>query len=89
MAVGLTELGSFRAAVAIVFGSVPGLTGTVVGLWVTGTTLNTLSFLGAIVSVIGALCISMLFSLIATPTVYCLIMRLREKPAGQELAPHE
>jgi len=39
--------------------------------------------------VIGALCISMLFSLIATPTVYYLMLRLREQPAIQKLAPHE
>jgi multidrug efflux pump subunit AcrB len=41
------------------------------------------------IGIIGALCISMVFSLIATPTVYCLIMRLREKPAIQKLEPHE
>jgi CzcA family heavy metal efflux pump len=32
------------------------------------------------IGVIGALAISMLFSLIATPTVYCLIARLRPQP---------
>jgi hypothetical protein len=31
----------------------------------------------------------MAFSLIATPTVYCLIMRLREKPAVRKLEPHD
>jgi CzcA family heavy metal efflux pump len=156
----LLEFRSFREPVAIVFGSVLALTGTVGALWLTGTTLNIASFLGAIIGVgivakngilmldlvdhhlaagasieealvrsgrrrlrpilmttlatalamlplawgighgadmlrplaigiIGALCISMLFSLIATPTVYCLIMRLREKPAVQKLTPHE
>jgi multidrug efflux pump subunit AcrB len=156
----LLEFRSFREPIAIVFGSVLALTGTVGVLWLTGTTLNIVSFLGAIIGVgivakngilmldlvdhhlsggasieealarsgrrrlrpilmttfatalamlplawgighgadmlrplaigiIGALCISMLFSLIATPTVYCLIMRLREKPAVQKLAPHE
>jgi CzcA family heavy metal efflux pump len=156
----LLEFRSFREPFAILFGSVLALTGTVGALWLTGTTLNIVSFLGAIIGVgivakngilmldlvdhhlaegasieealvrsgrrrlrpilmtslatmlamlplawgighgadmlrplaigiIGALCISMLFSLIATPTVYCLIMRLREKPAVQKLAPHE
>jgi multidrug efflux pump subunit AcrB len=156
----LLEFRSFREPVAIVFGSVLALTGTVGALWLTGTTLNIVSFLGAIIGVgivakngilmldlvgqhlaggasveealvrsgqrrlrpilmttlatalamlplawgighgadmlrplaigiIGALCISMVFSLIATPTVYCLIMRLREKPAAQKLAPLE
>ena len=41
------------------------------------------------IGLIGALCISMAFSLIATPTVYCLIMRLREKPAVRKLEPHD
>jgi len=153
----LLEFRSFREPVAIVFGSVLALTGTVGALWLTGTTLNIVSFLGAIIGVgivakngilmldlvdhhlaggasieealvrsgrrrlrpilmttlatalamlplawgighgadmlrplaigiIGALCISMLFSLIATPTVYCLIMRLGEKPAVRKLA---
>ncbi len=156
----LLEFRSFREPVAIVFGSVLALTGTVGALWLTGTTLNIVSFLGAIIGVgivakngilmldlvdhhlaagasieealvrsgrrrlrpilmttfttalamlplawgighgadmlrplaigiIGALCISMLFSLIATPTVYCLIMRLREKPVVQKLALRE
>lgn len=156
----LLEFRSFREPFAILFGSVLALTGTVGALWLTGTTLNIVSFLGAIIGVgivakngilmldlvdhhladgasieealvrsgrrrlrpilmtslatalamlplawgighgadmlrplaigiIGALCISMIFSLIATPTVYCLIMRLREKPAVQKLAPHE
>ena len=41
------------------------------------------------IGIIGALCISMVFSLIATPTVYCLIMRLREKPVVRKLEAHE
>jgi CzcA family heavy metal efflux pump len=156
----LLEFRSFREPFAILFGSVLALTGTVGTLWLTGTTLNIVSFLGAIIGVgivakngilmldlvdhhlaggasieealvrsgrrrlrpilmtslatalamlplawgighgadmlrplaigiIGALCISMIFSLIATPTVYCLIMRLREKPAVRQLEPHE
>jgi multidrug efflux pump subunit AcrB len=156
----LLEFRSFREPFAILFGSVLALTGTVGALWLTGTTLNIVSFLGAIIGVgivakngilmldlvdhhlaegasieealvrsgrrrlrpvlmtslatalamlplawgighgadmlrplaigiIGALCISMVFSLIATPTVYCLIMRLREKPAVRKLEPHE
>jgi len=156
----LIEFRSFREPFAIVFGSVLALTGTVAGLWLTGTTLNIVSFLGAIIGVgivakngilmldlvghhlskgatleealvrsgqrrlrpilmttsatalamlplawgighgadmlrplaiglIGALCISMLFSLIATPTVYCLMMRSRERPAPHNPTPHE
>jgi Cu/Ag efflux pump CusA len=38
------------------------------------------------IAVIGALCISVLLSLVATPTVYFLLLRLREEvshpPAG-------
>lgn len=146
----LMEFRSFREPLAILFGSVLALTGTVGALWLTGTTLNIVSFLGAIIGVgivakngilmldlvdhhiaggasieealvrsgrrrlrpilmtslctvlamlplawgmghgadmlrplaigiIGALCVSMLFSLIATPTVYLLIMRLWKK----------
>jgi len=152
----LIEFRSFYEPVAIVFGAVLALFGTVLALWLTGTTLNIVSFLGAIIgvgivakngilmldfvdhlraegvpleealvrsghrrlrpvlmtslaaalgmlplawgigsgaamlkplaiAVIGALCISMLFSLIATPTVYCLMLRLRTKPELQEL----
>jgi multidrug efflux pump subunit AcrB len=40
------------------------------------------------VAVIGALCISVLLSLVATPTVYYLL-RLREKPAPQKITPDE
>lgn len=156
----LLEFRSFREPIAIVFGSVLALIGTVGALWLTSMTLNIVSFLGAIIGVgivakngilmldlvdhhlaegasieealvrsgrrrlrpilmttfatalamlplawgighgvdmlrplaiglIGALCISMLFSLIATPTVYCLIRRLGQKPVVQKLAPHE
>jgi multidrug efflux pump subunit AcrB len=156
----LIEFRSFYEPVAIVFGAVLALFGTVLALWITGTSLNIVSFLGAIIgvgivakngilmldyvahlraeglsledalvrsghrrlrpvlmtslaaalgmlplawglgsgaamlkplaiAVIGALCISMLFSLIATPTVYRLIMRLREKPVVRKLEPHE
>ncbi len=154
------EFHSFYEPVAIVFGAVLALFGTVAALWRTGTTLNIVSFLGAIIgvgivakngilmldfvehlraegasledalvrsghrrlrpvlmtslaaalgmlplawgigsgadmlrplsiAVIGALCISVLLSLVATPTVYYLMLRLREKPALQKLAPRE
>jgi CzcA family heavy metal efflux pump len=140
----IIEFRSFREPLAIVFGSVLALTGTIGALQITGTTLNIVSFLGAIIGVgivakngilmldlvghhladgesiedalvssahrrlrpilmtslatilamvplawgighgadmlrplaigiIGALCISMLFSLIATPVVYRLL----------------
>lgn len=156
----LIEFRSFYEPVAIVFGAVLALFGTVVALWLTGTTLNIVSFLGAIIgvgivakngilmldyvghlqaegasledaivfsghrrlrpvlmtslaaalgmlplawgigsgaamlkplaiAVIGALCISILFSLIATPTVYYLMLRLRTQPELQKLVPHE
>jgi Cu/Ag efflux pump CusA len=32
------------------------------------------------IAVIGALCISVLLSLVATPTVYYLLLRLRQGP---------
>ncbi len=41
------------------------------------------------VAVIGALCISVLLSLVATPTVYYLMLRLRTRPEVQKLVPHE
>jgi len=152
----LLEFRSFREPFAILFGSILALTGTVGGLWLTGTTLNIVSFLGAIIGVgivakngilmldlvdqhlssgasleealvrsgrrrlrpilmtsfstilamlplawgighgadmlrplaigiIGALCLSMAFSLLATPTVYCLIMHLRGQTVIQRL----
>jgi CzcA family heavy metal efflux pump len=144
----LIEFRSFYEPVAIVFGSILALFGTVAALWLTGITLNIVSFLGAIigvgivakngilmldfsrqlqdggvgleealvraghrrlrpvlmtslaaalgmlplawgigagadmlrplaVAVIGALCISVLLSLIATPVAYCLLLQLR------------
>ncbi len=142
----LIEFRSFREPIAIVSGSLLALIGTVGALWISGTTLNIVSFLGAIIGVgivakngilmldlvdhhlkeglsleealvrsgrrrfrpilmtslatvlamaplawgighgadmlrplaigiIGALCISLLFSLIATPVIYRLIGR--------------
>jgi multidrug efflux pump subunit AcrB len=47
----LMEFGSFYEPVAIVFGAVLAMFGTVFGLWITGTTLNVVSFLGAIIGV--------------------------------------
>jgi len=47
----LIEFGSFREPVAIVFGAVLALFGTIVALWLTDTTLNVVSFLGAIIGV--------------------------------------
>ena len=146
----LIEFRSFYEPIAIVFGAVLALFGTLLALYLTGTSLNIVSFLGAIIgvgivakngilmldyvdhlraegvaleeaivrsghrrlrpvlmtsfaaalgmlplawgigsgadmlkplaiAVIGALCISILFSLIATPTVYYLLL-LRKKP---------
>jgi len=148
----LMEFGSFYEPLAIVFGAVLAMFGTVLGLWITGTSLNVVSFLGAIIgvgivakngilmldfvehlraegasledalvrsghrrlrpvlmtsmaaafgmlplaygvgsgadmlkplaiAVIGALCISVLLSLVATPTVYYLMRRLGDKHA--------
>ncbi|HEX7485445.1 MAG TPA: efflux RND transporter permease subunit [Vicinamibacterales bacterium] len=144
----LIEFRSFYEPLAIVFGAVLAMFGTILALWATGTSLNVVSFLGAIIgvgivakngilmldfvehlraegvslvealvgsgrrrlrpvlmtsmaaalgmlplaygigsgadmlkplaiAVIGALCISVLLSLIATPTVYYLMLRLR------------
>jgi CzcA family heavy metal efflux pump len=146
----LIEFRSFYEPVSIVFGAVLALFGTVVALWITGTTLNIVSFLGAIIgvgivakngilmldlvdhgrhqglsledalvrsgerrlrpvlmtslaaalgmmplawglgsgadmlrplaiAVIGALCISVLLSLVATPTLYYLLVRRRNR----------
>lgn len=47
----LIEFRSFREPLAIVAGSLLALTGTVAALWVTGTTLNIVSLLGAIIGV--------------------------------------
>lgn len=147
----LMEFRSFYEPLAIVFGSVLALFGTIAALWLTDTTLNIVSFLGAIIGVgivakngilmldfvehlraqgmsledalvggghrrlrpilmtslttvfgmaplawgighgadmlkplaigvIGALCISVLFSLLATPTAYYLMVRRRQAP---------
>jgi multidrug efflux pump subunit AcrB len=144
------EFKSFYEPVSIVFGAVLSMFGTVAALWLTGTTLNIVSFLGAIIGVgivakngilmldmvdhllaqgmgledallhsghrrlrpvlmtslaaalgmlplafgigsgadmlrplaiamIGALCISVLLSLVATPTLYYLMRRLLSK----------
>jgi len=156
----LIEFRSFYEPVAIVFGAVLALFGTVLALWLTHTTLNIVSFLGAIIgvgivakngilmldfvghlraegldleeaivrsghrrlrpvlmtslaaalgmlplawgigsgaamlkplaiAVIGALCISMVFSLIATPTVYYLMQILSKKSTLQKLVVHD
>ncbi|MBI3851561.1 MAG: efflux RND transporter permease subunit [Verrucomicrobia bacterium] len=156
----LIEFRSFYEPISIVFGAVLALFGTVFALWLTHTSLNIVSFLGAIIgvgivakngilmldfvghlradgasledalvrsghrrlrpvlmtsmaaafgmlplawgigtgaamlkplaiAVIGALCISVLLSLVATPTVYYLMLRVREKSALPKLAPHE
>ena len=152
----LLEFGSFREPVAIVFGAVLALFGTIVALWLTDTTLNVVSFLGAIIgvgivakngilmldlvdhlradgsslqealvrsgrrrlrpvlmtslaaglgmlplaygigtgadmlkplaiAVIGALCFSVLLSLIATPVVFQLLQRLTERSGFQDV----
>ena len=47
----LVEFRSFREPAAIVFGAVLALFGTVLALWITGTSLNVVSFLGAIIGV--------------------------------------
>lgn len=152
----LIEFRSFYEAVAIVFGAVLSLFGTVLALWITGTSLNVVAFLGAIIgigivakngilmldfvdvllsrgadledalvhsghrrlrpvlmtslaagfgmlplawgigagsdmlrplaiAIIGALCISVMLSLVATPTVYYLLVRIfRGGPDGEQ-----
>lgn len=47
----LIEFGSFLEPIAIVFGAVLAIFGSVLALWITGTTLNVVSFLGAIIGV--------------------------------------
>jgi len=47
----LVEFRSYNEPIAIVFGSVLSLLGTVLALWITGTTMNIVSFLGAIIGV--------------------------------------
>jgi multidrug efflux pump subunit AcrB len=149
----MLEFGSVHEPVSIVFGAVLALFGTVLALWITGTSFNVVSFLGAIIgigivakngilmldfvkvlraeglnleealvrsgrrrlrpvlmtslaaalgmlplaygigsgadmlrplaiAVIGALAISVLLSLLATPTLYFLLQRRGVKPAS-------
>jgi len=47
----LIEFRSFYEPIAIVFGSVLALFGTIVALWITGMSLNIISYLGAIIGV--------------------------------------
>jgi len=47
----LLEFGSFYEPIAIVFGAVLALFGTVFALWLTGTSFNVVSFLGAIIGI--------------------------------------
>ena len=47
----LLEFGSLREPIAIVFGAILALFGTIAALWITDTTLNVVSFLGAIIGV--------------------------------------
>jgi multidrug efflux pump subunit AcrB len=47
----LIEFRSFNEPISIVFGAVLAMFGTVAALWITGTTLNVVSFLGAIIGV--------------------------------------
>ncbi len=50
-AVLLLEFGSLREPLAIMFGAVLALFGTVLALWLTGTSFNVVSFLGAIIGI--------------------------------------
>jgi CzcA family heavy metal efflux pump len=47
----ILEFGSFAEPLAIVFGAVLAMFGTILALWVTGTSLNVVSLLGAIIGV--------------------------------------
>ena len=47
----LIEFRSFNEPIAIVFGAILAMFGTVAALWITGTSLNIVSFLGAIIGV--------------------------------------
>jgi len=47
----LIEFRSFNEPVAIIFGAILAMFGTVAALWITGVTLNIVSFLGAIIGV--------------------------------------
>jgi multidrug efflux pump subunit AcrB len=153
----LIEFRSFNEPVAIVFGAILAMFGTVAALWITGVTLNIVSFLGAIIglgivakngilmldfvqqleadgvelvealvrsghrrlrpvlmtslaaalgmlplawgigsgadmlrplaiAVIGALCISVLLSLVATPVVYYILRTAKKSPSNSETA---
>jgi len=47
----ILEFGSLYEPVAIVFGAVLSIFGTILALWLTGTSLNVVSFLGGIIGV--------------------------------------
>ncbi len=47
----LLEFGSFTEPLAIVFGAVLAMFGTILALWITGTSLNVVSLLGAIIGI--------------------------------------
>lgn len=47
----MLEFGSFAAPTAILFGPILAMFGTILARWVTGTTLNIVSFLGAIIGI--------------------------------------
>jgi len=47
----MLEFGSYQEPVSIVFGAVLALFGTVLALWITGTSFNVVSFLGAIIGI--------------------------------------
>ncbi|MGD8322631.1 MAG: efflux RND transporter permease subunit, partial [Gemmatimonadota bacterium] len=47
----MLEFGSFYEPLSIVFGAVLALFGTVLALWITGTSFNVVSFLGAIIGI--------------------------------------
>lgn len=47
----LVEFRSFYEPIAIVFGAILAMFGTVLALWITGTSLNIVSFLGAIIGI--------------------------------------
>jgi len=47
----LLEFGSFTEPLAIVFGAVLAMFGTILALWLTGTSLNVVSLLGAIIGI--------------------------------------
>jgi CzcA family heavy metal efflux pump len=47
----MLEFGSFYEPVSIVFGAVLAMFGTVLALWITGTSFNVVSFLGAIIGI--------------------------------------